>query len=357
VQTVQLFCARLCHSTRDVVVAYSRQDRAAWLDGHVAAFTTWGGAPAAIWYDNPSQLGRLVGGRFEACEEFTALQSAYRFRAHHCTPGQGHEKGLVENLVGYMRRAYLVPLPEVGSLEELNTLLALRCAAEERRRRRGQDQTVGERFLAERPLLASLPEQPFLPCTRHPVKATLQSLVTFRQRRYSVPVEHVGRRLWLRAYAEHVEVWTATRCVARHQRIDGSGDPICDFWHYLPVLRRKPGAFRNAIPVRQARFASEVGAVLRALEERHGPDQRRAHREFLAVCELAVDVEPVRWQAACAAALARGEVSPAGVRAALHGRAPGDGVPPAFRLPERLRAVEVPAGDVEQYSRLLEVVG
>jgi hypothetical protein len=57
-------------------------------------------------------------------------------------------------------------------------------------------------------------------------------------------------RIWLRAFAAHVEVWNQTRCVARHQREDGPGDPICDFWHYLPVLQRKPGAFDNAIPVR-----------------------------------------------------------------------------------------------------------
>ena len=173
-RTVHLFCARLAHSTRDVVIAYTRADRAAWLDGHVVTFRVWGGAPASIWYDNPSTLGRLVRGHFVACEEFTALQSAFRFRAHHCTPGQGHEKGLVENLVGYMRRAYLVPIPEVGSLDDLNALLALRCTAEERRRRRGQVQTVGERFAAERPLLAPLPERPFLPCTRHPVGVTQQ---------------------------------------------------------------------------------------------------------------------------------------------------------------------------------------
>jgi transposase len=356
VRTVQFFCGRLSHSTRDVVVAYTRQDRAAWLDGHVTTFTTWGGAPATIWYDNPSTLGRLVEGRFVPCDEFVALQSAYRFRAHHCTPGQGHEKGLVENLVGYMRRTYLVPLPDVGSLDELNTLLAIRTAREEHRRRRGQEQTVGERFVAERPLLAPLPARPFLPCTRHPVKATLQSLVTFRSRRYSIPVEHAGRRLWLRAYAEHVEVWTATRCIARHGRCDGPGEPICDFWHYLPVLRRKPGAFSNAIPGRQTRFAQEAGAVLLALEERHGENRRRAHGEFLAVCALAVDVEPVRWQAACAAALARGEVSAAGVRAALHGDTPRS-APAATPLPTRLTGVSVPAGDVGQYNRLLEAVG
>jgi len=355
-RTVHLFCARLAHSARDVVVAYSREDRAAWLDGHVVAFTTWGGAPATIWYDNPSQLGRLVEGRFQPCDDFLALQSAYRFRAHHCTPAQGHEKGLVENLVGYQRRTYMVPIPDADTLSDLNALLAFRCAAEERRRRRGQVQTVGERFLAERPLLAPLPARPFLPCTRHPVRATLQALVTFHQRRYSVPVEVAGRRLWLRAFAEHVEVWTQTRCVARHHREDGPGEPICDFWHYLPVLRRKPGAFANALPVRQARFAEEAGAVLRTLEVRHS-DRRRAHREFLAICALAVDVEPVRWQAACAAALARGEVSAAGVRTALHGDPVPGRLSEPVRLPASLLEVAVPAGDVDQYSQLLEAMG
>lgn len=103
VRTIQLCCARLSHSTRDVVVGYDHQDRSAWLDGHVHTFNTWGGAPETIWYDNPSTVCRLVNGTFRPCTEFVALQSAYRFRAHHCTPGQGHEKGLIENFVGYMR--------------------------------------------------------------------------------------------------------------------------------------------------------------------------------------------------------------------------------------------------------------
>ena len=37
---VALFCARLAHSTRDVVVAYPAENRAAWFDGHVVAFET-----------------------------------------------------------------------------------------------------------------------------------------------------------------------------------------------------------------------------------------------------------------------------------------------------------------------------
>jgi transposase len=350
---VALFCARLAHSTRDVVRAYPAENRAAWFDGHVRAFETWGGAPAVIWYDNPSGLGSFRAGTFHPAAEFLALASAYRFRAHHCTPGEGHEKGLVEGLVGYARRTYLVPIPDVASFDELNERLARETAAEERRCRARQTQTVGERFAAERPLLAPLPVRPFLPCTRHPVRASAQALVAFDGSRYSVPVRHGGAALWLRAYATTVEIWTATMKVASHPRAIAKGTLTTDFWHYLPALIRKPGAFANAIPVRQAVFPPEPAALLEALEAAHVGDQRRAHREFLAACALSADIEPVRWRAACATALARGDASAAGVRAALAGTSTAGSS--TLALPARLAGVAVPAGDVGQYSRLLGV--
>ena len=349
---VALFCARLAHSTRDVVVAYPAEHRAAWLDGHVTAFETWGGAPATIWYDNPSGLGSFRKGSFHPAPEFTALQSAYRFRPHHCTPGEGHEKGLVEGLVGYARRTYLVPLPVVADLDELNECLARATMTEERRRRAGQPETVGVRFATEQVLLAPLPAHPFAACTRHPVRASAQALVAFEGSRYSVPVRHAGAALQLRAFATRVEVWTATARVAIHARALAKGSLVTDFWHYLPVLMRKPGAFANAVPVRQASFPPEAAALLEALEALHPADRRRAHREFLAICGLGVDIEPVRWRAACATALARGEIGAAGVRAALEGT-PRAAIPGGLALPARLAEVSVPAGDVGQYGRLL----
>ena len=348
---VALFCARLAHSTRDVVRAYPAENRSAWLDGHVHAFATWGGAPAAVWYDNPSGLGAFRRGSFHPAAEFIALQSAYRFRAHHCTPGEGHEKGLVEGLVGYARRTYLVPIPDVASLDELNERLAQATAAEERRHRARQTDTVGERFAAERPLLAPLPVRPFLACTRHPVRASSQALVAFDGSRYSVPVRHAGAALWLRAYPATVEIWTAATLLASHPRAFAKGSLTTDFWHYLPALVRKPGAFANAIPVRQAVFPPEPAALLEALEVAHPGDQRRAHREFLAACALGSGIEPIRWRAACATALARGEATAAGVRSALEGTPATSGT--GLRLSARLADVAVPAGDVGQYSRLL----
>jgi len=73
------------------------------------------------------------------------------------------------------------------------------------------------------------------------------------------------------------------------------------------------------------------------------------------VCTLHQQVDQVRWRAACATALARGEVSSAGVRAALEGRA-ATLAPPAT-VPLAWSRVEVPAGDPSQYQRLLGARG
>ena len=44
-----------------------------------------------------------------------------------------------------------MPVPEVDSLDELNRRLARETAAEERKHRARQTDTVGQRFAAERP--------------------------------------------------------------------------------------------------------------------------------------------------------------------------------------------------------------
>ncbi len=79
-------------------------------------------------------------------------------------------------------------------------------------------------------------------------------------------------------------------------------------------------------------------------------DLRRAHREFLPICTLQLETDPVRWRAACATALARSAVSTQGVKDALKGVVAKAG---QTKLPERLSGVEVPAGDVAQYGWLL----
>jgi hypothetical protein len=75
----------------------------------------------------------------------------------------------VDNLAGYARRNFLVPVPGVNSFQELNALLRERCLAEAKRRLQGETLTVGELWDEDRPHLLPLPARPF-PFSRRRLK-------------------------------------------------------------------------------------------------------------------------------------------------------------------------------------------
>ena len=58
-----------------------------------------------------------------------------------------------EGDIGRFRRNHFVPVPEVGSLAELNTLVERWDEEDEARRIRMRPRTVGEYFAVEQPLL------------------------------------------------------------------------------------------------------------------------------------------------------------------------------------------------------------
>ena len=56
-------------------------------------------------------------------EGFLALRSHYLFQSRFCNVGRAHEKGMVERLIGYVRRNFLVPIPRFRNWNELNEYL------------------------------------------------------------------------------------------------------------------------------------------------------------------------------------------------------------------------------------------
>ena len=78
---------------------------------------------------------RIVG--MQLTKEFLRLQSHFLFESHFCRVRRANEKGHVENLVGFTRRNFLVPVPKAASLQELNDRLHQRCGQDLDRQRRG----------------------------------------------------------------------------------------------------------------------------------------------------------------------------------------------------------------------------
>ncbi len=104
-----LFCVRLCYSSAPFVVAFPAQNQESFLEGHVLAAEYFGGVTRRNIYDNVKTAVKEGWGRHVVAEQdmFRALRAHYAFQADFCNPGEAHEKGLVENLVGYIRLTFL----------------------------------------------------------------------------------------------------------------------------------------------------------------------------------------------------------------------------------------------------------
>ena len=251
-EKVNLFCARLCYSCRPVVLAYHRQNEESFLDAFVRSFQVLDGTPAKVIFDN----GKVAvkdgfGSHAKKQEGYTHLSAHYGFNALFCNPAEGHEKGLVEGLVGWARRNILVPVPRVDSLIELNETLLERCQKYEAHRIQGRPDTVGAMYRLEKESLHPLPQYTFETAKCTSVRVNAFSTVCFRTNRYSVPVEYVGRIVGIKAYPETIEVYCNGVMIAEHGRCFGQYQNRYRLDDYLPLLEIRSRAFFNAAPVRQ----------------------------------------------------------------------------------------------------------
>jgi transposase len=158
--TVHLLLMRLCYSRKLFVRAFPGEKQEAFFEGQELAFHHFGGIPHRLSYDNlKAAVKRILEGRNrQEQDKFIAFRSHYLFESRFCTPGQGHEKGRVEDGVGFARRNFLVPPPRVDSFEQLNDHLLACCLADDRRRVDRQPVTIGEAWEQETAHLLLLPK-------------------------------------------------------------------------------------------------------------------------------------------------------------------------------------------------------
>jgi len=356
-----LFVMRLSHSGRGFATAFAHQAQEAFFEGHVLGFAHFGGVPAGrVRYDNlkPAVTRILLGRDRVENERFIALRSHYGFDSFFCQPGPegAHEKGGVEGEVGRFRRAHLVPVPRVGSLDELNQVITGWMAADDARHVGRRAETVGEAFAAERAWLRPLPEVAFDAARELSARVDAKARVCVLQSWYSVPARLARRRVRVRLGASHLEVLDGAQVVAVHVRSlhKGSQDLVLD--HYLEVLGRKPGALPGSTTLAQARqrgaFTDQHEAFWAAARRAHGDaagtralvEVLLAHRHLPAECVLAgIDQ-----------ALAVGSTDPALVAIQARRLAdPDTSIAPMIPLEQALARYQRPPPTLGRYDALL----
>ncbi len=298
------------------------------------------------------------------------------FEAFYCEPGPGgaHEKGGVEGDLGRFRRRWLVPVPKVASLAELNALLAEADAAEDGRRIAYRAATVGQDFPAGQRLLRPLPSEPFETAAVLWPRVDRYARISVGKCRYSVPARLIDSRVRAVLSANELRIFDGGKLAAARPRLTAAGAEHLELDHYLEILVRKPGALPGSAALAQARatgvFTSVHDAFWAAAWARHG--DAAGTRALIEVLLLHRRMPPGQVIAGIAAALAAGACSAdvVAVEARKHAAAVPGGTQaawPALARPARARAAVVtmprraaglppdrrPAPSVAAYDQLL----
>jgi transposase len=269
-----VFCMRSMASGGAFHCAFPHASQQAFLEAHELGFAYFGGVFEKLRYDNlASAVKRILRGhRREETTRFIGFRSHWGFESEFCTPGEGHEKGGVEGEGGYFRRNHLVPVPNVGSWEELNAWLR-ECSRNDEQRIIGErTRTVGAGMILEREHLQPLQEGFDLAGIHYP-KVNASRCVRVLTNFYSAPVP-VGVEVQVQVHSAYLEIWHQGECVARHERCFKRQQKVLNLEHYLDVLSKKAGAFAGSTALEQWRaqgqWPKSFDHFWEALKQRRG---------------------------------------------------------------------------------------
>ncbi len=255
VTRIKFFCMRSKYSGKHFVRCYPCERQEALFDAHIHAFEFFGGIFPVLIYDNMTTAVRkvMLGKDRQLQESFAKFKAYYNFEARFCNVGQGHEKGGVEGLVGFSRRNYMVPIPHVESMAELNEKILRECMNYGDHIISGKERSVTENFENEKEFLIALPSHLYSNIRKFDGKADKYATVIVDKNRYSVPPRHAGVKVSIVLSLEQVKIYCFKKIVASHIRVFGSNKWQLDPVHYLELIKKRPLSFDSARPIKEWR--------------------------------------------------------------------------------------------------------
>ena len=345
---VSHFC--LSYSRQMFVVAYSRETQEMVLCAHNRAFQFFGGVPVRLIYDNLKTVVDAVyaGKTRKFNRRFLTLANHYLFEPVACTPASGWEKGQVENQVGNIREWLFTPLARFATFAQMNDWLAVRCTELAQRKHPTQrHRSIAQCFADEQPLLRPITAS-FDGYIEQMLRVSSTFFVRVGRNRYSVPAAFAGKAVSIRITADQIRVVTNGEVVAAHPRSFGRDQLVCDPWHYLPVLEKKPGALRDGEPFVLWDLPKSVILVRDRLLK-----QDKGDRAFVELLILASEAGLDALNMACELALEGGIVNAAIVMNALRRLIAPQLTTVRIGVPDGIALTLEPLANPQRYDYLL----
>lgn len=259
------------HSNGAAAVILPGENQECLCEGLKQLFERIGGVPRRLRLDNASAAVAHIGkGELRTLtDSFRRFMLHYRFEAEFCNKGAAHEKGNVENKVGYTRRQWMSPPPTFTDFEAMQELLWEESLADMQRPHYEKGVLIADLWTEDQQALMPLPATPF-----EAVRVDSAVLNKYGQMRwdgnvYEVPQGKAGMRVLLKIYWDRVEVRDVEQALLTTlERIYDPARISIDWAAHFENYARRPRAVTNAAMFKH--LPEEVRAFLSAAS----PDDR-----------------------------------------------------------------------------------
>lgn len=241
---LSFFAMVLCYSRMLYVEFTTLQTMEHFLGCHQRAFEFFGGVPARVMVDNlkSAVLNNYIGRAPVLNPKYADFSAHYGFAVSPCNVRSPHEKGRVENAVGYVKKNLLAGL-EIPCFDALAPITQNWLDTVANTRVHGVTRTVPTKALSvELPHLKALPVHPYDIATVKQVRPSSQFRVSVDSNKYSVPAVCAGKELTLKQYPDRLCFYDGEQLVARHLRTCDKHQDILNPDHEKPLLEQRKKA-------------------------------------------------------------------------------------------------------------------
>jgi len=219
------FALILSYSRYLFVHLFERASFEFFIQGHLMAFSAFGGYPHALRYDNLRSVV-LKKEPLQYNSSFLEFAHHYSFEIRLCNLAAGNEKGRVERVIRSMRETFLNTAEHHQSLGAMNHALHEWVAQKNDTIHRATQKKPVDAKKEE--VLKTLPDRPWNNVLIHPPKKTSKTgMVTFDTNSYSVPDYLTGKLISIHAQVDSIELYgpdgkkvaSHPRCFKRYQQM------------------------------------------------------------------------------------------------------------------------------------------
>ncbi|HWR55391.1 MAG TPA: IS21 family transposase [Negativicutes bacterium] len=235
------------YSNGSYVQIFKGQNQECLLTGLKEIFEHISKVPTAIWFDNLSAaVVKIIGpSQRQLTEQFERFCLHYGFEPHFCNPDSGHEKGHVENKVGYGRRNFFVPEPCFDDIEEFNQRLFAVAEKDMRRQHYLKQTSIAQLMGADKQAMLPLPTKDFEVAKWQKSKANNYGKVRVGGNTYSASPMVAGKEIWVKSGAHTLELLDDNyRVIVTHPRLYGGNQESMNWLPYLATLIKRPTALK-----------------------------------------------------------------------------------------------------------------